>query len=413
MTSRLLPLTLLAVACTPTLLHAQPPPQFPNAPFPSFPTASPNPYANLKDPTIDSTNYDKMYEDIEVMRRILDRQLQPLYPSHTYETFGMVGMGGMDGMRGAPGMPGMQPNTGLGGVGGIGGFDGLRGGMGMAGGTTTVVVPMRSLEGVYLKGQGVVYTVTLSSLQPPKKAAKSEAAKPVSEWDSVRRQVRNEKEEPKKSEASKPPALSDVLLKMLAENGHHFSQLGSNESLIIVLTVHEKERASSTRKSTRGGGRGGSTGPSEQKGNFGGGSDLRGKVSDLVLLGDLHQKQSKYEEAIAEYLKAVELGPDLTEEPTLYRKLAQCYLALGQDEKAQKMLDKVKSLLPTHADPRGRPASPDKPASAEKPTAALPVKLIISAPKKLLDQAKEGKITFEELRRQARVETVGGGSSSR
>jgi len=49
----------------------------------------------------------------------------------------------------------------------------------------------QTLEGVYWKGQGVVSTATLSSLQP---AAKVEPARPpVREWESVRRELRNEK----------------------------------------------------------------------------------------------------------------------------------------------------------------------------------------------------------------------------
>jgi hypothetical protein len=47
-----------------------------------------------------------------------------------------------------------------------------------------------------------------------------------------------------------------------------------------------------------------------------------------------------------------------------------------------------------------------KPAPAAKPVAALPIKLIISAPKKLLDEAGKGKMTFEEFRRRASVETL-------
>src|SRR5262249_9187603 len=152
--------------------------------------------------------------------------------------------GGIAGMQGGMGFQGggFQGGTGF-----QGGMMGM-GGMGMAGmgGMNPIVIPIRTLEGIYLKGQGVVYTVTLSSLQL---TAKVETAKPVSEWESVRREFRKEKETPKKSDAGKVAGLREVLLKVLAENGHHFSRLGENESLTIVVTVHEESKPQPPRKS--------------------------------------------------------------------------------------------------------------------------------------------------------------------
>ncbi len=406
MISRWFSLTLFAVVIAPGLLRAQ---------------QQSNPYSDSTVARFQTpANSDKMYEDIEVFRRILDRKLQPLYPSHTYTAFGMEGIqGGMMGIQG--GMIGLQGGGMMGMQGGMGGMasgmPGMQGGMasghGMAGGMMPVVVYMRSLEGVYLKGQGVVYTATLSSLQPPGKTAKTEPTKPISEWESVRRQIRNEKEEPKKPEASKPPSLSDFLLKELSENGHHFSQLSENESLTIILTVHEPNPPGPARKSKRGRGSGGSAKTDTKSANSGGGSDLRGKISDLELLGDLHMKQGQHEEAIAAFQKAVELQPGPKEAAGLYRKLAQCYLAQGKIDSARAALDHYAEFLKSaqeyneflksaeeigNAEPKSSPAKPSAPA--------LPVKLIISVPKKLLDEAKDGKLPFEEFRRRAHVETL-------
>lgn len=364
MIPRWLPLPLAVVLLWLDALHAQKPTQIGINPFYRDTTAS--------------INYNKMYEDIEIMRCLLDRKLHGIYPSHTYQSFGMVGMqGGIGGMRGGMGM-------------------------GMAGGMMPVTVPMRSLEGVYLKGQGVVYTATVASLQPPAKAG-SDTSSPKryaadvleNEWESIRRQIRNEKEKPTTPEASKPPSLSDVLLKMMAENGHNFSQLGENESLTLVLTVHS---ASSLSPAAKSGGGSAKTEPKSTANILV--SDLIAQVRDNELLGELHLKQGKHEEAIKAFHYVLKRISDPKREAELHRKLAQCYLMQGDDEKARAELDQAIALVKKETEAKAKPASTAKPATT------LPIKLIISAPKKLLDQAEAGKITFEEFRRQAHVETL-------
>jgi tetratricopeptide (TPR) repeat protein len=317
----------------------------------------------------------KMYEDIEIFRRILDRKLNTYYPRITLQsTGGMAGMqGGMMGMQG--GMIGMQ-----------GGMQGMQPMIGQSpplalyssNATWVQQETSRTLEGVYLEGQGIIYTATLASLQP---RGKAEAAPPppVDEWESIRRQLRNEKEEPRKAEASKPPELSDVVLKMLAEYGHHFSQLHDNESLILILTVRDaRSSAVKTAKKAE-------LNPADAQ-----------KVRDLERVADLHQKQGQYSEAITNYLKLVELNLGTKQEAALHRKLAQCYLSLAQDEKARTELDAAQALLKKEKDDKDKPAA--KPAAA-----ALPGKLMISVPKRLLDQAVTGKMPFDEFRRRANV----------
>jgi hypothetical protein len=373
-----LALVVLSVLVLSPLLHAQSaPPQEPAGTRNELPP----PIAGSA-PSDKGDQSAKMYEDIEIFRRILDRKLNAYYPRITLQsTGGMAGMQG--GMMGMPaGMMGMQ-----------GGIAGMQGGMmgmqPMVGQSPPLVIygsnptgvlqeTSRTLEGVYLEGQGIIYTATLASLQSRGKA-EAPPPPPVDEWESIRRQIRNEKEEPKKAEASKPPELIDVLLKMVAEYGHHFSQLHDNESLILILTV--RDARSSTAKSGK---KAELTPATEQK------------VRDLVRVADLHQKQGQYSEAIANYLKIVEwnLGPK--QEAAVHRKLAQCYLSLEQDDKAQKELDAAQALLKKEKDNKDKPAS--KPVAA-----ALPVKLIISVPKRALDQVVTGKVPFDEFRRRANV----------
>jgi tetratricopeptide (TPR) repeat protein len=380
MTSRWLLLILFMLVFAPSPLNAQPT------------SEGTRMGPNLRDAR--DTYYNKMYEDIEIFRRILGRELQPLYArvsaasvignpftssataySNTVQDSGT----GANSFLYTPNTT-YSPGSGL-----------------------NKQEVLSSLEGVYLKGQGVVYTATVLSLQPPSKAT---TAGPVrlrltvhqsdSDWESIRRQIRNEKEQPKKAETSKPPTLSDVLLKVLAENGHNFSQLGENETLTLVLTVHETGSSSATPKS----GAASTNSIEYQAATSNRASEERSQLRDLELLGELHLKQGKYEEAIRVFNRLLAQTTSSKEVTELYRKLAQCYLMQGQEEKARAVLDQAIALMKKEAEAK------DKPLLAAKPAAALPVKLMISVQKKLLDQVKEGKITFEDFRRHAHVETL-------
>src|SRR5689334_21165305 len=86
MISRWFPFTLFAFVFAPGLLHAQQ--SFPNAPQQSVERTF------VVD--VSAGQSEKMYEDIEILRRILDRKLTPLYPSipskggRTDATIGML-----------------------------------------------------------------------------------------------------------------------------------------------------------------------------------------------------------------------------------------------------------------------------------------------------------------------------------
>lgn len=380
MTARWLSLTLFAVVFAPGLLRAQ------------------TRFSPARIVYETATNKDKMYEDIEILRRILDRKLHSHYVRHQFQSTGNINLN--TGLAPQGGMDYLQTQYLLALPNNVWTYNNLaQGNPAWANNWYQVPVAWQevvttTLEGVYLKGQGVIYTATLSSLQP---SAKTESAKkPISEWESVRQRVRNEKEEPKKAEANKPPSVSDVLLRVLAENGHHFSQLGENESLTIVLSVHEANPSSTTTKST------GSSAKSESKSAASGSESpsVSSKVSDLELLGDLHMKQEHYGMARDAFREALELKPDRIRAAKLARKLAQAYLLLSEIEKARGALDQAIALTKESTDAKA------KPSPAAKPASALPVKMIISAPKKLLEEAKDGKLPFEEFRRRASVETL-------
>jgi tetratricopeptide (TPR) repeat protein len=123
-----------------------------------------------------------------------------------------------------------------------------------------------------------------------------------------------------------------------------------------------------------------------------------GKAKDNLLLGDLNYKQNKYAEAVQAYTAALKVLGDnnkSVEYAQVCQKLAQALLAEGKVDEAKKYLDLVIEQ---------KKAAPPAALPKDPAPAALPSKLILSAPKKLLDQVGAGKIAFEDFKKDATVE---------
>ena len=262
-------------------------------------------------------------------------------------------------------------------------------------------------EGVYLKGQGVVYTLTLPPPGHDPTAEKSPPPpQPVSPWDRIRRELHGGKAGPteQKGSAPKEVSLADIVLRVLAENGRHFTpELPQNESITVVITFRGPEPSG-------GGGSGGSkTNPPgwppkqlqqkqmffkyETKDTAGGPSSGQ----DYELLGDLSLKQGKPDEAIRAYENALKTEPDGPRAAKLFPKIAQAYIAQGKVAEARRSLDRALEYAAksSASPPAAKPAPPAR--------APLPAKLILSAPRRLLDEVGSGRMPFEEFRKQASV----------
>jgi hypothetical protein len=295
--------------------------------------------------------------------------------------------------------------------------------------------PSHDVEGVYLKGQGGVFTVTLPSPQhsPLPEEVKPEP-KPPSDWEVARQQLHGEKPPAAdKKQERKHTSIADALLKVLADNGHHFSQLAAKESLTVVVTFrkgdghadHAADQEPGKQKIVRGQAPEApltGTGATSDAGLTGpAGKDPASSARDHELLGDLHLKQGKATEAAASYGKALKLlkdqgishDADAKHEEVVRQieqaerrmrelriKLAQALLAAGNVEAAREALDKT-----------------DRPnitvQAAEKKPVVLPAKLILSAPKELLDLVGSGKMTFEEFKKAATVDYLTFGADAK
>jgi len=345
---------------------------------------------------------------------------------------------------------------------------GFGGGQGFSGGgadyqgggfnaNRTLAIPAPSYpqaQGTYVKGHGVVYTILL----PPEKQ-ESPSAKPstpsLSEWDRVRRQIRGENPaSPAPPAKPKEPTVADAVLEVLAKNGHHFSQLGDQESLTvsIIFRAENRIRASrvyragvpvsqvdindiydhdpfspvsfdveienflptepneaapqaegkeSSEKKKEGEKPGGGSTQSADQNSSGGGSTSSAdqNSSDYELLGDLHLKQGQGVDALRAYQQALAKSADSQHAAAVYLKMAQLYLTVQKDEaEAKQAMDHARELL-AQANPAKK--SVPKAAPAASP---LPSRLIITAPKRLLDQMGAGKISLVEFKKGVTVE---------
>jgi hypothetical protein len=345
----------------------------------------------------------QMYEDIEIMRQLMSQAI--------HDRWGSLYPQGSGASLYAPGD--MYPNLNVGGFGLVGGSGMLGGGSGILGGGIansniigmgmntlhpygTIFRPAPSeastrlaIEGMHLKGRGAVFSVILP---PPSRSPRpgdvKPAPKPPDQWDRVRKQLRGEQAKAAPTAAAgQNPTVGDVLLKVLADNGHHFSQLAEGESLTLVVTFRSNEAPSSRRPAKAG---------HKKKGAAADPNSSPARNDDL-LLGDLHLKQGKAKEALKIYLAVVKNHPDILG-PDLMRKLAQAHLAAGDLKEARKWLDRALE----------KSATPDTPREQAQTAEPLPSRLLITASKRLLDQVAAGAITFADFQRSVSIEEVPG-----
>lgn len=329
------------------------------------------------------------------------------------------------------------------------------------------------VEGVLLPS-GIVMTAELPMpFSAPTKEPESKV-KPLTDWDRAQRELNGEKIDPA-SEAKpvRPPNVLNAVLHTLAENGHKLSGLDTNQSVTLVLTFrgawsqqctacHINVTQASTQaangqsttyssvdysmitwpnaygqinsgnKNAAPPGQGSSqllgetlvhVGEQNSPGgqNYGVASD-----SNDQILGDLHFKQGRLQEALACYTKAGKqfhssLPDSLSSLPNgprrrelilraieLQNKILQCEVALKHEDKVNLDVSQLKrwtSLLEGMED-TGKGQQTDQTAQAKKKGQSLPVKAIITASKELLDQVGEGHITFDQFKKKVSVNIV-------
>ena len=279
-------------------------------------------------------------------------------------------------------------------------------------------------EGTYLKGHGVVYTLTLPpTARDPRPQAPNPPPKALSDWDRVRREVRQEKPAaPEASKQMKEPTLGDIVLKLLADNGKHFSQLKPEESLTVAITFratrsaqvadathilldsyHRPVKGAVTELAIQESGQK-PEGKNETPKQPGPKIGIASTLQDYLLLADLHMKQNKAEEAIKAYLQALEMKPDDKQHVNILQQLQRAYRQAKKEPEARLTDQKLKEYMSKMEEAQIKQWTQQM-VQAAQPT-SLPGKMIISATKKQLEDVGSGKMSFEDFRKAASVELV-------
>ncbi len=308
---------------------------------------------------------------------------------------------------------------------------------------------LTGMQGVYLKGQGVVFTMTVPQhFQRPVGGPDKPAQKQLTEWERIRKELRGEKVEPVKHEDATQSSIADAVLKVLADNGKNLTRLPAEENVTVAITLLRVPACISCHANVGGAGAsGGPMGPgmghgmmpgapgmgrpglggsgpggmpgvpgAGSSGGSGGGPGLggagpgeaSGALADFrkyALMGDLALKQSDFPQAVEQYRKAagVRIAPGdpaiALEYLEVATRLARALMAQGKTAEADKAVQSLRNLADSLKDRQ----NPEKPAQT-KPDVALPAKLMITVPKKLLDLVGGGKVSFDEFRKGASVE---------
>jgi hypothetical protein len=399
----------------------------------------------------------RMYEDIEIMRRLLHRKIDGLARSclkcHNdpdADAMGDMMAGGMEGAAG--GMMPMMPGPGMGGMAGMPGMA-----MGPMAGGRVVWSDTTTVDGVHIPGHGVIFQVEVPALLAilPPVTGRPEPKGKLSEWELIRKQLRGEKV-PAPASTANPhqPGFQEVVTSTLAEYGKNFRALSDKEKLTVSVTFRTRAPQPPVGGMPMGGmmgptgiGPGGGAGPMGGGFDAGGGGDPMGAVPagpmspmpggapmpasgegpggfgspggsgglagggapglpgtpggsrtgntsrDHELLADFHIRQGRYDEAARSLLKAIALNTDVSRSSGLQRKLAISYLM--QDQYQRPDADAVAKAM--DAFKKALDGKKTGTATSARPL-SLPKRLIISVPRQALQSNSLEGATIQWLR---------------
>jgi hypothetical protein len=320
-----------------------------------------------------------------------------------------------------------------------------------------------------------VISATLPISYSPQETKTQAEPKALTEWERTRRELRGEKiDKSEEKQAKSPPDIVEATLHSLANNGHHLSGLLPNEKVSIVLTfrglrAQQCDVCHSVRNlsywSTQSGqyselaaawaGMQPTMAPQTNSaplsshfpstvdqlfvpGTPSGGQQgeaatttqaklqTREASNNRILLGDLHLKRGRFEDALAAYSKASEeyhsILPSLSTTPKWYmepkgreaimallelqNKIIQCHMALKQEDQVQEGVKRLKRWMSMLEQVDVKPTAPKPPDKGVSKDSVLPTRIIISAHKPLLDQIGTGQITFDEFKKKAKVDVL-------
>lgn len=324
-----------------------------------------------------------IYEDAEIMRRVLARTVQAL---DSERALGGAQEDQNTAVRGeVPAGMVAVPTLGL-----------VPSGTVIATGYTLRPAPGQlgavQVQGGYLRGYGVVYTLALPHVFWPNQVVAAAAAKATvaapNLWEQIRSELRGEASPTPVPVRTEVPRMDEILLRALFDNGGNFSQLRDHENLAVIVTfgptLPARVLSSPAAQAT----------PAGAPAQVGLLAFVAADAKNNELLGDLHLKQGRPEEAVKAYRNAVERG---SASANLLTKLAQAYLAAHDLEAARKTIEEA-----TRAGKEQVHQLPVRRQNAE--LVPLPGTMTISVSLETLAQLRAGKLDFDGFRKQVTVD---------
>jgi hypothetical protein len=264
------------------------------------------------------------------------------------------------------------------------------------------------VEGAYLDGYGVVFTVTLPATARDPRAGTDAKPEPIlTDWERERRRLLGQPV-PEKTTTPKQTSISDILVKLLADNGKNFTALKEDERVVIAVTFRGHASGATaivpppTTNSVVDTSASVLNQPQPAREN---------RFATLENLGDLHLKQGQPDKAIEAYIKAAaaaeQESTDKNESSSRDRashaltRLAQAYLAAGKMDEARRAMDRAQVV---REEKEESPAKTAPGTNNKAPEFRGPARLTVSAPKKLLDLVGNGQMSMDEFRKRVTAE---------
>src|SRR5262249_16008710 len=120
---------------------------------------------------------------------------------------------------------------------------------------------LSAAQGVYLKGQGIVYTASVPThFQKVVGGPDNPGTKVLTEWERVRRELRGEKVDAQNGKPQHDTSIADPGLRLPADNGKTLTHRPDGEKVTVALTLVHTQACTTCHGPAAGGG-GGRTGP--------------------------------------------------------------------------------------------------------------------------------------------------------
>ncbi len=113
-------------------------------------------------------------------------------------------------------------------------------------------------------------------------------------------------------------------------------------------------------------------------------------------------KQGKAQEAIKAFQRALDLSPPAKQAASIYQKISQADLMIEDVAAAKKAMEMAVENIKLASEPAKNQSAGG--SAKTEPRPSLPPKLIISAPKRLMNMVADKQLPYAQFRRQVTID---------